>query len=330
MAEISDFFFALRFFVLHSLQQKRRLKKWVKPLTKGYKIKNDGSLGDTDFKKIEYYYGLLIPAFLGGMMEILQEKKLDSTEAKALTYQAAMTGLFDDFTDVKRLSSNVLHQIINNPEHHPVKDNNEQLFLWFYLGVLRTTNPTAIKEALNRIHSAQIDSQRQEEEDLPIDFLKQVTHQKGAASIVFYRLALNAPLPLKEEEFYNQLGGWLQLGNDIFDVYKDSKEGIHTLLTDWQSIEKVKNYFDSEYHKVVELGRIFGSNQTYRRFLLILDIVFRSRVLICLEQLHKMEQKELFHPSNLSRSQLVCDMERPGNLWKSLTWSWREHKKRVE
>jgi hypothetical protein len=325
-----DLVFAVSFFLSRSRHQRRMLKKCIYPLIKPLQSDNDGSLGKSDFRKIEFYYGFLIPAFLGGMIEVLEKRKATPQEAEAMTFQAAMTGLFDDFTDEKQMDQPTLERIIDHPEQHRAADQNEQLFLQFYTEVLNRTSHDLIKGTLHRIHAAQIRSEEQVKANCSPDFLKEVTRDKGGWSIVFYRLALQSPWSEQQEAFYYRLGGWLQLGNDIFDVYKDMRDGIHTLVTDLGSVHRLHAYFEEEYQEVLRLCRsLFGSNQPWRRFLFLLDIVFRSRVTVCLEQLKELEVDGRFDPSIHSRNQLVCDMEKPGNLWKSFKWSYSKHRKRL-
>jgi hypothetical protein len=40
-----------------------------------------------------------------------------------------------------------------------------------------------------------------------------------------------------------KLGGVLQLSNDIFDVYKDSKDDIYTLVTTAKKISELRKLF---------------------------------------------------------------------------------------
>jgi hypothetical protein len=54
---------------------------------------------------------------------------------------------------------------------------------------------------------------------------------KGGSSVLFYRTAFSPEVSGKEKILINNLGAMMQLGNDIFDVYKDRESGINTLVT---------------------------------------------------------------------------------------------------
>src|SRR5258706_11030885 len=73
----------------HVKKQKKFLQKNLLPQLEAAKSTNDGSLDETDFKKITHYYGLSVPAILGEAICTLRGSEMSEKERLALTYQGA-------------------------------------------------------------------------------------------------------------------------------------------------------------------------------------------------------------------------------------------------
>ena len=97
--------------------QRSFLQKKIQPILSGVEKENDGSLDAADFKKINHYYGLAVPAILGEAFCVLHNKKMSADERIASTSQGAMTGLFDDFFDKQYLSDDMIEGILHNKTH---------------------------------------------------------------------------------------------------------------------------------------------------------------------------------------------------------------------
>jgi hypothetical protein len=97
-------------------RQKKFLEEKLGPELTKAKEEKDDSLDDNDFKKINRYYGLAVPAILGDALCILRGYKMSLTERLACTYQGAATGLFDDFFDKHDMPDEELRRFIESPE----------------------------------------------------------------------------------------------------------------------------------------------------------------------------------------------------------------------
>ncbi|MFN0213451.1 MAG: hypothetical protein ACKVT2_04280 [Saprospiraceae bacterium] len=71
----------------------------------------------------------------------------------------------------------------------------------------------------------------QEEPVLDIEQLKNITAEKGGASVLLFRSLLNQDLSSAEEKALYQFGYLIQLSDDIFDFWHDRQAGIATLAT---------------------------------------------------------------------------------------------------
>ncbi len=158
---------------------------------------------------------------------------------------------------------------------------------------------------------------------LSTEKLVEITSEKGAAFTLIYRAILHHPLSGEEEEAITTLGLLLQLTNDLFDVYKDLKNGQQTLLTREDGLAQVRalwcqqlDLFRWQWQTLpFPEGGISGS--LYQIAILL------GRGQVALDQLNRLATVAggQFRPRDHSRHALICDMENLPNLWASLSWA---------
>jgi hypothetical protein len=157
---------------------------------------------------------------------------------------------------------------------------------------------------------AQQESLQQHQDELSTQKLKDITWAKGGYALLLYRSALNRPISPEEWDAVYQLGGLMQLHNDIFDLYRDLREGIVTLPAQTRSVKDLSKLFIAEIEKTFALyNRLPFSPYQKRKFFLLLYLAVQTGHQ-CLNQYAKVEAKYgEFNPTKRSRQELVCDME---------------------
>ena len=148
--------------------------------------------------------------------------------------------------------------------------------------------------------------------------------------MLFYRSAFTAPLSDHEKELLAQLGGLMQLSNDIFDVYKDREAKISTIVTRATQIADVEAYFSKNLESIFKKAYLIRfPHQNMHRFLSLLSLGIFSRVFVCLDHLKKSERltKNKFLLQTYSRKALICDMEKWNNKLSSAMYHYRIMKK---
>ena len=297
----------------------------IKPLLQDALSYNDGSLNETDCKKITHYYGLAVPAILGEAFCILQGRSMTEKERWASTCQGAMTGLFDDFFDKDYMDEESLKKKISVENKHTAQKSNEKLFDIFYNKALTAApDKNYMQEALFAVYEAQVKSKQQTNIGLTAEAIKSITLEKGGVSLLFYRTAF-LPHPAADEILLlYHLGGTMQLANDIFDVYKDREKNIRTLMTETRNVQSIRSMLIFRWQKASnEAYKLKYSPACVQQFLEILFLGIFSRCLVCLDQLEKNEKitSQQFNVQLYSRSQLVCDMDTKKNMLRSATYS---------
>jgi hypothetical protein len=306
-------------------RQQRFLSTELKPQLDAAMKKNDGSLDKEDIKKITRYYGLAVPCILGEALCVLRGRNMDLQERLALTYQGAMTGLFDDFFDKEKMTEELVKAFMETPDRVSTQSLRQELFVDFYKKALQySQNPGLTLDYLRKVYAGQIESKKQAiPGKLSQDEIKRITVDKGGQSVLFYRSVLANQITREEEHALYQMGGLMQFGNDIFDIYKDCQHGIETLMTTARHVNGVRNTFrqmmESSFDAVYQTRY---DRKNIKRFLRLFSMSLCARCFVCMDQLEEKEKRSgnEFTPYQYNRKDLVCDMDRNRNKVKTLIY----------
>lgn len=289
-----------------------------------FKNNNDGSLTHQDFKKITTYYGLGVPGILGESFCLLRGKKMAKNERFCLTFLGGISGLLDDLFDDPKKQVGHLEKFILHPENLKPANSYEALLLHFYiLGLKHSAHPELLKNQAYQVFNSQKESENQQNPGNSSRQIQDITYAKGGASFIFYRLCLNNALQGKERELLNHLGGLMQLGNDIFDVWEDSQAQTKTAATLCSDIPELRKKFINEMLLTFKLARETDFPKKKVEGFLQNTSLALSRVLVCLDQFEKLQETtgNQFSIEKYSREELICDMQKPKNQLKAIKYT---------
>lgn len=309
-------------------KQHRFIAKELGEILSAAKKTNDGSLDDADFKKITHYYGLAVPAILGDSICALRGFKMTRKERLALTYQGAMTGLFDDFFDKFDMSDEQVKAFMEKPDELKGENSAERLFLIFYKNaLLNAHDPVLVSTYLRQVYQAQIESKKQAAPGLSEKEILDITIKKGGVSVLFYRASMSHRFIEGEENALHNMGGLMQFGNDIFDIYKDRNSNIQTIPTTAKKIDAVRQLFTDQMNKSFEKSKQLSYlAKNKKKYLSLVAMSLCSRSFVCLDQLKMNESAtySVFMPEKYTREQLVCDMDKRKNKVKTIKYFLRQ------
>jgi hypothetical protein len=243
-------------------------------------------------------------------------------ERLALTYQGAATGLFDDFFDKQGTPQEALNMLLEKPNEIIGKNSVENLFLHFYRKSIEyAEEPGLMLSYVQKVYEAQLESKKQASTGLTPDQILQITLNKGGVSVLFYRSAMYYPFIRVEEEALYKMGGLMQLGNDVFDIYKDVAKGIQTPVTTAKTVNEIRTLFKEQMKESFEvLAKTGYEPHNIKRSLRLVAMSLCSRCFVFFDQLEEAEKTTggVFMPEKYSRTQLVCDMEKASNKRKTI------------
>ena len=306
--------------LIHAVQALRRQRKFVRKQIDPILSETPFTyLSDRDIKKIRKYYSLAVPAILGEGFCLLRGKPMSRSERFTLTYLGALSGLYDDFFDQHDTPEAHIRELTIHPSERIARNERELLFIRFYkMALEHSSQPQLIKEGFQEIRKAQLLSKRQKERDIGAKDIRYITLFKGGVSFLFYRSGLDGKIAETEEEVIYSLGGLMQLENDIFDIYKDHQDNISTLATITHSINDLRTKYKQLHWETLDLlSKTSFSRSQKLSFLRYINLIIH-RGSVCLDCLEENESLTggVFTIEKYERKQLICDMEKAGNLFR--------------
>lgn len=306
-------------------KQRRFNKKYLQPKIDIFK-KIDGCLTEKDLNKITDYYALGVSGILGTSFCVLRGYKMTLSERKALSCLGGISGLLDDLFDNASKETYSLKDFILRPQEMIPQNNHQALLLSLYTeGLKESSDPNKIQQQALKVFFSQQESLKQKDNSISNSELEKVTFAKGGTSFLYYRACLENIPGKAEEDLLHHLGGLMQLGNDIFDVWEDHQNNINTLATRTTDIDNLNGYFQYELNKTFELAKACHYNPAHiQRFLKIIGLGI-SRVFVCLEQFKDLQNLSngKFEVEKYSRKELICDMQQPRNQLKAIRYYFK-------
>lgn len=295
----------LKVTLIHDIEQSKREK--------------DNTLTDRDYKKMTGYYGFAVPALLGEGFCMLRGRSMSVKERFAITYMGALTGLFDDFFDEQKIPEEHIMEMITMADERIANNSNERLFVKFCQVALKNAEDAdLVKKIAVKVFDAQVLSRKQKLPSTELDEIKSITLKKGGLSLLFYRSIFTEPISESEERMLSLLGGIGQLENDIFDIYKDSQQGIRTLATLTNKIDDLRKVYVDMMEQTFEMVRQTPYTRANKnKFLHFISFII-CRGLVCLDFLEEKEPQtnHQFVLNQYEKKDLICDMGKVSNTLK--------------
>jgi len=285
----------------------------------------DGELSKAERKKIISRQILFVPVIAEAFAR-LHHNKTNAAEQKRLLYFFINSSLFDDFTDEQLLTPLQIAGISFDDKFTP-HHFRERLFLHIKKQLnnfaQHKSGYTAIQKA---VFESQMDSEQQLNPSTPNEQLLAISLAKGGYAVELCSYYTNQNITATERQCWYQLGAMIQLSNDIFDIYKDVQQGIHTYPNRCTNMNELSN----EYIKEVRLLHQYINAlevSSYKKIQLTTALsVIIALGFTAITQLKKLQgNNSVIAPwESFQRSQLICDMEKLPNMlrWFSFCYQW--------
>ncbi len=248
----------------------------------------------------------------------LTNTKISDKQKELALFLGAITPVSDNLTDQYELEyKDVWHAVQNINEDSP---NLYKLARHLYDGMTALANPVFM-HFINKTMEAQDESLLQlKTETLSTEKLQQITFDKGGYSTLLYRSMLDKNFVAGEEETIYLLGSILQLTNDAFDVYKDYTNKQQTLFTNTKDITPLREMYMQKVSTFIAAFRALDYSKKNIEKTLHQVMTVISRGVLSINQLLSAQQttNNIFKIEKYERRQLICDMEKPGNIWASV------------
>lgn len=314
--------FVFDFFKIQNRYNSRFIDSFLQP----FYDDTGKSIKPSALQKIKKYYCLGIPVTCASYKKIYG-KALSGKERESATLTGIITPLIDDFTDERTLDDEQLEALTSHPENYRPAGTEEKIVQTILCKLINEVpSPEGFLYALNRTIKAQHLSARQMAEDVTEKELLYITLEKGAWSHIFFHYLLDE-IPAGETiAVIGKMGGMLQMSNDIFDVYKDYREGIKTIPNTCADFEKLETYYTKECREFCIMARQLPYRKKDVEFFITFIAFVMARGIVALRMLQRLQKRTgggALPIDKLDRKQLICDMEKPVNALKTAWHTYR-------
>jgi len=254
---------------------------------------------------------------------VLRGRKLSQPEREAGWMLGIATPLADYLVDHDHLEFKEIKKMIDGDSNHPLANLVRALHV-----ECRRLNlhPELFDRYLDKTQWAQSRSLAQNQTTSSSETLIRIMYDKGGFALLLYRTALLEKLTPAEEEAIFSLGGLMQFHNDIFDIYRDQSEGIHTLPGSLISHHELSKFYGEHREKTFShIAALPFARDNKHRFFLLANLALETGQ-ICLDMYATLDDSAdaVFDPSQHRRSELVCDMDNLPNIARTVLRTLRQ------
>lgn len=297
---------------------RRYTNKFLKEILQTLKVES-GTISENLVEKIHFY--TIQSCMVSSWTTALRGYKLSLEEKRNATILGMITPIMDDLTDNAQLSTSEIFEILKNKH---IKVEGELALARYLFEQLQNLENTVLNDVIEKTLISQEKSiaQFNETRTLTFEELKEITKTKGGLATLLYRVVLSNDLKKGEEEAFMTLGYSMQQLNDMFDIHKDYKNKQQTNFTNATDMTVCAREYYETLDKCVNQFAVldYGAKNILKCLLQISTV--SSRGMVCMEQLLRLNRSgKSFHVDSFSRNQLICDMEKPSNIKRSVFYS---------
>jgi len=298
-------------------------------LLKNIETKFNGKFSPTTFEKIKKFQGIQ-QYIINDSFANLENRNTNTKERENNKLYFILASLYDDLMDENIVNQAVLNEMFLNPSQAKPGSFSETVLIDTHLKLLSLVhNKEAYQKVLNSIHQAQIDSLEQLKSDISLDRILSITERKGGYSLLMCRHYIEMSNNENIDNCWYQLGGMIQMTNDLYDIYKDTVAGIHTFANTQNEFDNIRNQYVSQIHKYKTSVEKLDYDDSKKLIFQIKLSLIPALGFVALENLKQLQGKnERLNPFKAyPRKDLIIDMEKIKNIFKLVKYSYQIAKK---
>jgi len=300
-------------------------------LLKNIELKFNGKFSPTTFKKIKKFQGIQ-QYIINDSFAKFENRTTNTKERENNKLYFVLASLYDDLMDENIVSQAVLNEMFLNPAQATPRSFSETVLIDTHLKLLSLVHhKEAYQKVLNSIHQAQIDSLEQLKSDISLDRILSITERKGGYSLLMCRHYIEMSNNENIDNCWYQLGGMIQMTNDLYDIYKDTVAGIHTFANTQNEFDKIRDQYVSQIHKYKTSVEKLDYDDSKKLIFQIKLSLIPALGFVALENLKQLQGRaERLKPfAAYPRKDLIIDMEKIKNIVKLIKYSYQMAKNKT-
>ena len=306
--------------------QRQYNKDFLVPYLNELETKYSGSFQPEQKGKIEKYYGLFITSFLCSSYKRLYGKTLTQEERKRATLFGILTPVGDDLFDIDKLDIESIRTITFNPERYAATTFSSHVAKEIQSFLLSDVpHKSEYLDASKNVLDIQVETIMQTKADISKEELERITYTKGAVSVIIYHQCLDDAADKQMQEVLFLTGSLYQLGNDIFDLYKDVRDNIFTLVNTCDDFIVFKQKFIERVRLQNKKIMALPYNERNKKEFCIVMNTINARSLVAIDQFIQLQKSKARKIDwwKMQRKDMICDMEKAVNIAKWVSYMFK-------
>ena len=306
--------------------QKQFNKDFLIPYLQELEHKYNGKFEKEQTRKILNYYGLFITSFLCSSYKRLYGKTLSTDERKRATLFGILTPVGDDLFDIDKLDIESVRTITYKPEQFNATAFSSHVAKEIQTYLLQhVPHQEEYLQASRNVLEIQVETIKQTKPDISQEEMERITYAKGAYSVIIYHQALDEMADAQMKEVLFLIGSLYQLGNDIFDLFKDVRDNIYTLINTCEDYITFKqNFLERVRLQNEKIMALPYDEKNKKEFCIVMNTI-NARSIVALDQFIRLQKQkgEKLNWWQLQRKDMIVDMEKPFNFLKWFYYIWK-------
>ncbi len=306
--------------------QKQFNKTFLIPYLDELEKKYNGKFQPEQRGKILRYYGLFITSFLCSSYKRLYGKVFSDEERKRATLFGILTPVGDDLFDIDKLDNESIQQITFHPEAYNATTFSSKVAKEIQTFLLNTVpHKEAYIKASKDVLDIQVETIKQTNPEISQKEIRRITYMKGAVSVIIYHQCLNEAADAQMQEVLFLIGSLYQLGNDIFDLYKDVRDNIYTLINTCDDfVQFKKDFIERIKFQNEKIYALPYAKKDKEDFCIVMNTI-NARSLVAIDQFINTQKKYGSKVDwwKLERKEMIVDMEKKRNILKWLKYVFK-------
>lgn len=302
-------------YITKVIQEYFVIKFYLRPLVAKACEQAQHNLTKEEYKKTLKYYPLLTICANADNYVLLKGRKLTKVERQKLSLMSSKATIFDDLLDEEGWDKNKVEQSIQEGRASNEKSSKARLFYHLEDVFDQLNIPDKYYTALRIAKQGQYDSLQQTNSNLSKEKTLELTRNKNGYTSLLVSTLIDCEWNDNEKKIIYQSGVLGQLMNDIFDTYKDHKEGIYTMMSKISSVKEIHELYIAELDVLIDALKKTKLSKRKQYYLLRRLAPIFAFGLVGIERLYELEKKygsvEKF--PTLKREELLFDMEKWNN-----------------
>ncbi len=323
-----QYILAISKLVYISLTRLKQSETWGKAYLHELEVKYNGKFETSLISKVAKYQSIQLH-YVANAFSGLFERMNNKNEVERNIQYFLMTVLYDELIDENKLEESRLNEMFYHPQKAEPHNFKERVLLAMHLELLsKIANEKSYWDTIEKVHLAQKDSAKQFNEVTSFEEIMDITKRKGGYSLLMCRHYLTDPIDEKIDECWYHLGGLIQMTNDLYDTYKDTKAGIYTFANKSESINTIEAAYNSQKELLKNsIIHLPISPKNKESFSLNISIIpaFGD---IAIQQLKGIALHSTAMPNfnKIPRKSLIIDMELSVNKYRLLKYAYKNGK----